>query len=302
MLMSSQPSLAEARSLQSGRAEQNARRSAQWLSMSLLAPMLLFLAAFFLYPLIDMLLRSFQGAEGLSVEHYQRIVERPVYIRIIWETLLLCAEVTLVTLLLAYPLAYVLTSASPSVKAVMMVLILIPFFTSILVRTYAWMVILGPTGLLVQLLEAMALPKVNLLYNRLGVLIGMSYALLPYMVLTLYSVMRGIDRRLLQAGSNLGASDWQGFCHIFLPLSLPGITGGGLLVFILSLGYFITPRLLGGDRDQTISMVIDYQVEHALNLNFAAALAGVLLVITLVGFVLYDRLVGFRSLLESKTP
>lgn len=281
-------------------AEANTDRRARRIALLLLAPMLVFLAFFFVYPLIDMLMRSVRGPDGPTLEFYARIIERPVYLRVILDTLILCAEVTAVTLLLAYPLAYVLTTAHPSLRAIMMVLILVPFFTSILVRTYAWMVILGPTGLLVHFLETVGLPKVTLLYNRIGVLIGMSYALLPYMVLTLYSVMRGIDQRLMQAAANLGASDWQAFQRIFLPLSLPGVAGGGLLVFILSLGYFITPRLLGGDRDQTISMIIDYQVEHALNLNFAAALAAVLLVITLTGFVLYDRLVGFRTLLESK--
>lgn len=288
--------------VQTSAAEHDFNRRAQRVAVAMISPMLLFIAVFFAYPLLDMLMRSFSGTDGISLEHYRRIVDRPIYGRVIWETLVLCTQVTLTTLVLAYPLAYVLTIARPSVRAVMMVLILIPFFTSILVRTYAWMVILGPTGLLVQWLEALSLPKVSLLYNRLGVLIGMSYALLPYMVLTLYSVMRGIDRRLLQAAANLGAGEWQSFRYVFLPLTLPGITGGALLVFILSLGYFITPRLLGGDRDQTISMIIDYQVEHALNLEFAAALAAVLLVLTLVGFVLYDRLVGFRTLLENKTP
>ncbi|MBC2887645.1 ABC transporter permease [Ochrobactrum sp. CM-21-5] len=268
---------------------------------ALLAPMLLFLAALFCYPLIDMMLRGFQDETGFTLAHYDRIWSNTAYLRIIWDTVVLCFQVTLITLVLAYPVAYLLSVASPGLKAVMMALILIPFFTSILVRTYAWMVILGSTGLLVQLMTWFGLPAVSLLYNRTGVLIGMSYALLPYMILTLYSVMRGIDGRLMQAAANLGANGWQTFRYVFLPLSLPGITGGGLLVFIMALGYFITPRLLGGDRDQTISMIIDYQVEHAFNLNFAAALAGVLLILTLVGFLVYDRLVGFRGLLESKT-
>jgi len=133
------------------------------------------------------------------------------------------------------------------------------------------------------------------------VLIGMTYALLPYMVLTLFSVMRGIDRNLLQAAYNLGAGDWQVFRRVFLPLSLPGVVGGALLVFILALGYFITPRLMGGDADQMVAMVIENQVENALNWSFAAAMAVVLLIVTLLGFVLYNRLVGLRTLFESKT-
>lgn len=281
--------------------ERIANRRTQAIYIALLLPMLAFLAVLFCYPLIDMMIRGFQNDAGFTLDHYERIISRPAYLQILWDTIVLCFQVTLATLILAYPVAYLLSAAGPGFRAFMMVLILIPFFTSILVRTYAWMVILGPTGLLAQAFAALGLPVIPLLYNRTGVLIGMSYALLPYMILTLYSVMRGIDRRLMQAAANLGAGHWQTFRHVFLPLSLPGITGGGLLVFILALGYFITPRLLGGDKDQTISMIIDYQVEHAFNLNFAAALAGVLLVITLVGFVIYDRVVGFRGLLESKT-
>lgn len=281
--------------------ERTAHLRLQLVYGALLAPMLIFLAVLFCYPLIDMMFRGFQGKTGLTLAHYDRIWSNTAYLRIIWDTVVLCFQVTLVTLVLAYPVAYLLSVASTSLKAVMTALILIPFFTSILVRTYAWMVILGSSGLLVQLLTWFGLPAVPLLYNRTGVLIGMSYAMLPYMILTLYSVMRGIDGRLMQAAANLGANGWQTFRYVFLPLSLPGITGGSLLVFIMALGYFITPRLLGGDKDQTISMIIDYQVEHAFNLNFAAALAGVLLILTLVGFLLYDRLVGFRALLESKT-
>jgi len=120
------------------------------------------------------------------------------------------------------------------------------------------------------------------------------------MVLTLYSVMRGIDRKFLQAARNLSASDWKAFWHVFLPLSLPGVVGGSLLVFILSVGYFITPRLLGGARDQMIAMVIEQQVELGANWGFAAALAIILLLLTTVGFLLYDRFVGLKSLFESK--
>ncbi len=128
----------------------------------------------------------------------------------------------------------------------------------------------------------------------------MTYALLPYMVLTLYSVMRGIDRGLLRAARNLGASGGRAFRHVFLPLSLPGVVGGSLLVFVLAVGYFITPRLLGGARDQMIAMVIEQQVELGMNWSFASALAILLLILTALGFVLYDRAVGLKSLFESR--
>lgn len=278
------------------------RRAGQLPYLLLLAPAVIFLALMFTYPLVDILLRSIRGDTGLSAEHYTRVIERPVYLQVFWITLEIAAAVTVLTLLLGFPLAYVLASVRGRWASLLMLGVLMPFFTSILVRTYAWMVILGSDGLLNHALRALGLGAVTLLYNRAGVLIGMTYALLPYMVLTLYSVIRGIDRDLLLAARNLGAGDWQAFRRVFLPLSLPGVAGGSLLVFILALGYFITPRLMGGDRDQMVAMVIENQVELALNFNFASALATLLLLATLVGFLLYERVAGLQTLFESKSP
>jgi putative spermidine/putrescine transport system permease protein len=277
------------------------RRERRWIYLLMLLPALGFLGVLFVYPMLDIVFRSITGPHGFTTEHYRRVVERPIYLRVFWITFQIAFTVTVLTLLLGYPLAYVLSTVRRRVASLLLIFILIPFFTSILVRTYAWMVILGPQGLINQLLAVLSLGSLSLLYNRIGVLIGMTYALLPYMVLTLYSVMRGIDRNLLQAAYNLGASDWLAFRRVFFPLSLPGVVGGSLLVFILALGYFITPRLMGGDRDQMIAMLIEYQVEFALNWNFASALAVILLVITLSGFALYNRVVGLRALFESKT-
>jgi len=273
-----------------------------WLELWLLIPAFAFLAVLFAYPMLDMFLRSLSGPAGPSLVHYRWILMHPIYLRIFWITFEIAATTTVLTLMLGYPLAYALSTARGAAAAILMVCILIPFFTDILVRTYAWMVILGPDGLLNQTLRALGVAPVTLLYNRYGVLIGMSYALLPYMVLTLYSVMRGIDPSLLRAARSLGAGDWQVFRRVYLPLSLPGLAGGSLLVFILALGYFITPRLLGGMHDQMIAMVIEQQVELALNFNLASALAIILLIVTIAGFVLYDRLLGLKTLFESKLP
>jgi len=270
------------------------------LTMFLLLPALLFLAVFFAYPMIDIVARSFTAPDGLSLAHYGQVFAHPVYLRVFQITFEVALTVTLLTLLLGYPLAYVLVSAGKLMAGAIMACVMLSLFTNILVRTYAWMIILGPAGVINQLLGYEGLGNVKLLYNRYGVLIGMTYALLPYMVLTLYSVMRGIDRRLLQAARNLGASGQRAFWHIFLPLSLPGVVGGSLLVFVLSLGYFITPRLLGGASDQMIAMVIEQHVELGANWGFASALAIILLLLTTAGFLLYDRLVGLKSLFESK--
>lgn len=274
----------------------------RWLHLFLLVPALGFLAVFFAYPMLDIVLRSLAGGRGVSLTQYQWVMAHPAYLRVFWITFQIAFTTTALVLILGYPLAAALASARGTAAAVLMACVLIPFFTNILVRTYAWMVILGPEGLLNQALRTLGAGPVVLLYNRYGVLIGMTYALLPYMVLTLYSVMRGIDRQLLQAARSLGAEDWQLFRRVFLPLSLPGIAGGSMLVFVLGLGYFITPRLLGGMREQMIAMVIDQQVELTLNWNLASALAIMLLAITIAGFVLYDRLLGLKSLMESKAP
>ena len=155
----------------------------------------------------------------------------------------------------------------------------LPFFTSIIVRTYAWMVLLGRNGVVNQYLAALGLTErpLPLLYNQAGVLIGMSYVLLPFMVLTLYSVMSGIDPGLVRAAHSLGAERFQAFRRVFLPLSLPGVAGGTLLVFILSLGFFITPPSWEAPRTSMIAMLIEREVEFTLNWSFASALAVILL-------------------------
>ncbi len=271
-----------------------------WTLILLLLPALGFLAVFFAYPMIDILMRSFDSDQGFTLEHYGRFFNRSIYLRVLLITFEIAGSVTVLALIIAYPLAFVLATASGRTAAILMAMVLIPFFTSILVRTYAWMVILGPEGLLNQMLGGLGIDPVKLLYNRTSVLIGMTYTLLPYMVLTLYSVMRGIDFQLVRAAYSLGASDWNVFRRILLPHSMPGVVGGSLLVFILAVGYYITPRLMGGNRDQMMATIIDYQVDLLLNWNFASALAAILLIITLVGFGLYAWLVGLRTLFESR--
>lgn len=266
----------------------------------LLLPALLFLAALFAYPMVDIVWRSFAAGRGISLAHYGQVIAHPVYLRVFEITFEIALTVTVIALLLGYPVAYFLAHASKRVAHVIMACVLLSLFTNILVRTYAWMIILGPEGVLNQIFRLTGLGGANLLFNRYGVLIGMVYALLPYMVLTLYSVMQGIDRSYLRAARNLGASDWKAFWHVFLPMSLPGVVGGALLVFILAVGYFITPRLLGGPRDQMIAMVIEEQVELGVDWGFASALAIILLLLTTAGFILYDRVVGLKTLLESK--
>ncbi len=269
----------------------------------LLAPALLFLLVFFIYPMADMLLRSLDGqGQGHTLEHYARLASEPVWLKIISITFQISLLTTLCTLLLGYPLAYLLSALRPRMAGLLMILVIIPYFTSILVRTYAWMVLLGTDGIVNRLLIDLGLidSPLALMYNRFAVLLGMSYVLLPYMVLALYSVMRGIDSSLLRAAHSLGASRLSAFLRIFLPLTFPGIAAGGLIVFIMSLGFFVTPALMGSDLDTMISMVIQQQVETYFDWSFASSLAAVLLALTLIAFFVYERVVGMEHLFRAK--
>ena len=271
-------------------------------SLWLLLPALAFIGVFFAYPLLDMLLRSFRAGptDSFTLQNYEAFFSRAIYLRVLWLTLEIAFLTTVLTLLAGYPLAYMLANASPRARALMMGFVLLPFMTSILVRTYGWMVILRPNGVIHALLSWLRLGEVQLIYNRTGLMIGMVYAMLPYMVLTLYSVMRGIDVRLVAVAKSLGAGPWASFWRIYVPLSMPGIAGGSLLVFILAAGFYITPRLMGGDHDQMLASIVAYQVDVLLNFNFAAAIATVLLALTLACFVIYAKLVGLDQLLSSK--
>jgi putative spermidine/putrescine transport system permease protein len=267
----------------------------------MLLPAVLVLAVLFAYPLLGIVNRSVYKA-GYTLDMYRQIFRVPVYLQVILATFKVSALVTMVCLALGYPLAYMLATRRPRTAQLLMIIVVLPFFTSIIVRTYAWMVLLGRNGIVNQYLMALGFTDkpLLLLYNQGGVVIGMSYVLLPYMVLTVYSVMRSIDPRLVRAAHSLGASRLQAFRRVFLPLSLPGIAGGTLLVFILSLGFFITPALMGGPGDMMIAMLIEREVEITLNWSFASALAVILLALTLVGFTGYNRIVRLERVFEGR--
>jgi putative spermidine/putrescine transport system permease protein len=267
----------------------------------MLLPAVLVLAVLFAYPLLGIVNRSVYKA-GYTLDMYRQIFRVPVYLQVILATFKVSALVTMVCLALGYPLAYMLATRRPRTAQLLMIIVVLPFFTSIIVRTYAWMVLLGRNGIVNQYLMALGLSDkpLLLLYNQGGVVIGMSYVLLPYMVLTVYSVIRSIDPRLVRAAHSLGASRLQAFRRVFLPLSLPGIAGGTLLVFILSLGFFITPALMGGPGDMMIAMLIEREVEITLNWSFASALAVILLALTLVGFTGYNRIVRLERVFEGR--
>jgi len=203
-------------------------------------------------------------------------------------------SVTVLCLLLGFPLAHLLATLPSRTSNLLMILVLLPFWTSLLVRTAAWIVLLQQEGLVNQALLALGVIEhpLRLIYNRIGVVIAMTHVLLPFMILPLYSVMRAIPPSYLRAARSLGAPPLTAFLRVYLPQTLPGIAAGTLMVFILALGYYITPALVGGAADQMISYFIAFYTTETVNWGMASALGAVLLAATLLLYGVYSRLVG----------
>ncbi len=224
--------------------------------------------------------------------------ERAIYVDIFWRTFVVAFQVTLLCLLLGYPVAYVLAAQPPARANLLMVLVLLPFWTSLLVRTTAWIVLLQTNGVLndFALWAGLIDERVQLVFNRFGVLVAMTHILLPFMVLPLYSVMRGISPSYVRAARSLGARPWTAFRRVYLPQTMPGIGAGVLLVFILAIGYYITPALVGGPRDQLISYFVAQHTNETLNWGLASALGAMLLALTLALYLVFQRAIGVDRL------
>jgi len=269
----------------------------------LLAPVVAYLVALFVYPLLKILALSVFDPT-LTSKHFVHFFRHEAYVSVLLTTFEVSLTVTVLTLLLGYPVAYLMVTGRPLVTGILTVVVLLPFLTSILVRSFAWMVILGRQGLVNKLLLGLGViaEPLPLMYNRLGVYIGLVQVLLPMMILPLYSTMTAIDRRLVQASASLGAGPVRSFVRVFLPLTLPGVVAGSLLVFIQTLGFFITPALLGGRRDVMIAQLIELELNQLLNWGLASAIAIVLLAATLALFIVYTRLVGVERLWGGSGP
>jgi putative spermidine/putrescine transport system permease protein len=224
--------------------------------------------------------------------------QQAIYLDIFLRTFTIGAGVTLLCLLLGYPLAYKLASLPTRISNLLMILVLLPFWTSLLVRTAAWVVLLQREGPINGALQALRLTDhpLQLVYNRFGLYVAMTHVLLPFMVLPLYSVMRGIPPQLMRAAASLGAKPLRAFLEVYLPQTVPGIGAGCLLVFILAIGYYITPALVGGANDQMVSYFVAFFTNQTINWGMAAALGVVLLAATLLLFAIYARLVGLDRL------
>jgi ABC-type spermidine/putrescine transport system permease subunit I len=265
-------------------------RLAAWL---MIAPALILLFGVFLLPIGWFLVGSLAELGTLAEiwEEAQDVLFSGTVARVLLNTNGIGAIVTLLVLVIGYPVSYALSRAKGFAFTAILLCIVLPYFTSTIVRTYAWMVLLGRNGLINQILLGLGLVEapLELMYNRTGVIIGMTYVLLPYMVLTLYAAMKAVDPRLLQAAEGMGASPATVFLKVFMPLTLHGVIAGVLITFILAIGFFITPALMGGPGDIMIAMLIEREVELTQNWASAAMMTIVLLAVTLILYGVYSR-------------
>jgi len=268
--------------------------------LAFLVPCGFFLLIFFFLPVAAFLLRGFFDP-GFTLQHYRKALTEGIYLTIFWRTILISLSTAACCFLLGYPVAYVMAHASGRMRALVLAFVLVPFWTSILVRVFAWIALLGRNGVINSALMGFGITETPLpmLYNTFAVLLGMTHVMLPYMILPCYSVMRNIPLELVKAAENLGATPARAFLRIYLPLSMPGAVAGCLLVFIVSGGFFITPALMGGASGMIISQLIEQEVSDATNWSFASALSGLLLVLIISLYVAYDRLVPTDEIEET---
>lgn len=256
----------------------------RWARLALVLPALAPVALLLIAPFGWLTWLSLHDAEGqLSLANYRALAEQPATIRTFMTTFQVSLIVTALCALLGYPLAYMLAQLPGRIAALCMIAVILPFWTSILVRTYAWMVLLARRGIVNQSLQdwgviAQPLP---LMHNMTGTVIGMTHIMLPFLILPLYATMTSINPSYVRAGASLGASPMRVFWRVYFPLSLPGLFGGLSFVFVLCLGFFITPALLGGGRVQMIAMVIERSVTFNASWGPASALGVVLLAMTM---------------------
>ncbi len=264
-----------------------------WLTL----PAVVFLVVLFLVPLVLMSLRSFTEPPNAGLANYGEFFASEADIRVLGNTFYIATISTIVCLVIGYPYAYLMSVAPPRVAGLLLIAVLVPFWSSLLVRTFAWEVILRDTGVINSLLMGWGIisQPLSLIRNTLGVILGMSQILLPFMVLPLYAVMRRIDPEYSRAAANLGAPPFAAFRRIFLPLSLPGVVAGSLLVFVLALGFYITPTILGSPRETMISRFIADQIQQRLNWGLGSAMAVILMILTFIVLALASRAVRIRD-------
>ena len=265
-------------------------------------PATLLMLGVFVVPMGIVVAQSLTSGQAatFSFNAFTRIASDPLFLRVGATTLEITLLATGVALLLAYPLAFYLAQQPPRRRALLMVLVLVPFWTSVLVKSFAFTVILGHSGLINTALAWLGLPTVKLLFNRVGVVIGMSHYLVPFMVFPILSNLVAQPRELAQASAILGAGKWRIFWRVTLPLSLPGVMAGVLLVMILSLGFYVVPALLGGRQDMMLANLVNFYARETLDWSMASALSVLLMAAAGIAAVCLSLIPGGSSLLGGK--
>jgi putative spermidine/putrescine transport system permease protein len=268
-------------------------RSLPWL---LLAPALVFILVAFVVPLAYMIWLSVTDPV-VSIGNYVALVSEPFYSKVLWRTFFTALIVSVGCLILAYPVALYAVKAKNWLGNAILIAAGLSFWISFIVRTYAWMVILGNSGPIAGLIEALGFtPAPRILFTSTASIIGLIHILIPYMILSIYSVVNRIDPNLERAAVSMGASRWHAFTHVYLPLSLPGVVNGCLLTFVFCIGFYVAPALLGGPADQLVGGIIALQINDLLEWGMASALAVLLMAVTFVILLIYDRFVGLDRL------
>jgi spermidine/putrescine transport system permease protein len=279
--------------------EEAAGRAERRRGFRLALPGFVYLVLFFAIPLVIVFVYSFatRSATGKTLledwnfDSYRQLA-KPLVLEIAWRSLWLAVVSTVVCLLLAYPFAYFIATRRPLIRNVLLVLVMIPFWSNFLVRTYAWRVLLGSDGPVSQLTELLGLGETRILFTPLAVLIGLVYGFLPFMVLPLYAAIERIDWSLVEAARDLYASGWESFRRVTWPLSRPGVIAGSILVFIPSLGAYVTPEILGGAKTTLLGSYIVNQFLAARNWPFGSAMSFAVMAVMLAATLIYFRAGG----------
>jgi putative spermidine/putrescine transport system permease protein len=261
----------------------------------LILPAFLLLLGFYVAPIVEVLLISFTDPEP-GLQNYERLFTSASVQRVILTTLRICLITTLLALLLGYALAYAITKASPEAKRWWLLAVLVPLWISVLVRAFAWVTLLRRQGLVNNTLMELGIIQepLQLVWNELGIIIGMVHYMVPFAVLPMLASMQEIDPRLLAAARGLGASRREVFLHVFLPLSKPGVIAAAVLVFIFSLGFYITPAILGGGKTLMVAEWISLQILDLIRWGLGTMMAAMLVLTILVTLAIFSRLVDLK--------
>jgi mannopine transport system permease protein len=269
----------------------SARHYSAGTSLLLCAPLILLLLFAFIYPVGKLIFGSVSAPSGFTFEHYRRLVAEPLYARVLWRTVEIALSVSVLALLLGYPVAFAMARVKGRLALVIGACVLISLWTAVLVRSYAWIVLLQRNGVVNNLLRDLGLTSepLRLIYTEGAVIMAMTHVLLPFMILPIFAALKTIPDDLVRAARNLGATGTRSFLAVVLPLSLPGVFAGVLMTFILALGFYITPALVGGPRTLMMATLIGQQTTETLDWAFAGALSAVLLVTTLAIVIVFRR-------------